>query len=115
FLYLCYICSNTQIARKNCNSTKIIVVAIYQRKLNHTNPMYIVLPSISMKNKRSIRNPRYGELSLDPIFSASIFLLGIYRQSSFCQYCSYMLPSLGFLFPFYMHLFKALGNLICEW
>ncbi|CAL9125181.1 unnamed protein product [Musa acuminata var. zebrina] len=34
-----------------------IVVAIYQSKLNHTNSMYIVLSSISLKNKGSIRNP----------------------------------------------------------
>ncbi|CAL9210792.1 unnamed protein product, partial [Musa hybrid cultivar] len=49
---------------KNCNSTKIIVVAIYQSKLNHTNSMYIVLSSISLKNKGSIRNPRYGDSTI---------------------------------------------------
>ncbi|CAD5187532.1 unnamed protein product [Musa acuminata subsp. malaccensis] len=49
---------------KNCNSTKIVVVAIYQSKLNHTNSMYIVLSSISLKNKGSIRNPRYGDSAI---------------------------------------------------
>ncbi|CAL9104423.1 unnamed protein product [Musa textilis] len=57
----------------NCNSTKIIVVAIYQRKLNHTNSLYVVPSSISLKNKGSIRNPRSGDsaiskFSLDPTF-----------------------------------------------